>query len=86
MDTNKSDTNIEINISSADIQLGVANILIALHQCGMLEMPKFIEALKQVNSHTNWKGQDGQPNQSQFSQKIIQHLNQLSKLYDNEGK
>lgn len=32
MGANKSDANIEINISTADIQLGVANILIALHQ------------------------------------------------------
>lgn len=79
MDAKKPGARISINIQSADIDLGIANVLMALQQCGVVEMPRFLQELEQVTDRTHWLGPEGQKNPSQLSRNLIRHLQKLSK-------
>ena len=82
----KSDANITINFSTSDIQLGIANVIIALQRCGAIDMPQFLDELEKITAKTHWKGKGGEQNRSQFSQTLIQHLQKLTAQNDNEDK
>jgi phage gp16-like protein len=74
----KKSAHVSINIQSADIELGIANVLMALQQCGVVEMPRFLQALEQVTDKTHWLGPEGQKNPSRLSRNLIRHLQKLS--------
>lgn len=77
---------INISLSSGDANLGLANVILALRECGVIEMPQFLDALERVSARTQWKAEDGQKKNSEHSRQMIKTLNVLSPGDYSKGK
>jgi hypothetical protein len=83
---NKHTQNIEIQVSTADQDLGIANVILALKECGLVEIPAFLDALDLVTSRTRWKDAEGQWQPSQHSRDLAKHLRKLESADYSVGK
>lgn len=65
MDSDKSKSDVTINVSTADIELGIANVIVAFQRCGAIDMHQFLGALEQTTSQTH--GREGMANKTDLN-------------------